>query len=205
MAENNFIFFKYETCLRIKLHNSNTSEQCNAYFRNLCEKLNNAERTKIKKLRISQGDYKFNGCKLSEIPPLFANQFKHLIALNLFNKNLTLIPLSIGIYMINLKYLDLNSNKLESLPESIGNLLNLRTLCLCNNKLKSLPESIGNLLNLRTLYLSYNELKSLPKSIIRLTNLESLDLTVNPCFDLRIIKNVCLVRNQLRNILRDNI
>lgn len=87
-------------------------------------------------------------------------------------------------YFVNMlgKYvtkLDLSSNELTSLPDSITTLVNLEILDLSNNNLTSLPESIGNLVNLKRLNLSRNQLTSLPKSFNDLVNLEILNLFLN--------------------------
>jgi len=73
--------------------------------------------------------------------------------------------------IVNLSY-----NKLQSLPESIGN-LKCNKLYLNNNKLKSLPESFGNL-KCNKLYLNNNKLKSLPESFGNL-KCNQLDLDIN--------------------------
>ena len=74
---------------------------------------------------------------------------------------------------------NLNSNQLDSLPESIGQLANLTLLYLDENKLTSLPESIGNLTNLTWLNLRRNQLTRLPESIGNLKNLIWLNLREN--------------------------
>ena len=45
-------------------------------------------------------------------------------------------------YDINLQHLYLQDNELESLPDSIGNLINLQQLDLSSNRFSSLPTSI---------------------------------------------------------------
>jgi Leucine-rich repeat (LRR) protein len=67
--------------------------------------------------------------------------------------------------------LNLYSNNLNLLPNSIGSLIELEYLYLENNKLVTLPESIGNLINLKILDISYNCIENLPDSLIKLQNL----------------------------------
>ena len=59
--------------------------------------------------------------------------------------------------------LDLRFLSLTSIPERIGD-LDLKTLLLKGNKLDSLPESLGNLKNIELLDLSENQLSQLPES-----------------------------------------
>lgn len=89
------------------------------------------------------------------------------------------IPISIGNF-INLTSLILkNNSKLESLPETIGNLTKLEDLNLENNNLSSLPETIGNLINLYNLNLENNKLSTLPETIKNLIKLSTLNLENN--------------------------
>jgi len=60
----------------------------------------------------------------------------------------------------------------------------LTTLELLSNKLKRLPESIGGLENLQNLNLTINALNTLPDSIIEIKALESLSLYGNQLIDL---------------------
>lgn len=79
----------------------------------------------------------------------------------------------------NLRLLDLGSNALSSISESIGHLPNLTTLILSSNDLSYLPETIGNLKNLALLDSSHNLIEAIPKSIHLLQNLTALIFTGN--------------------------
>lgn len=79
----------------------------------------------------------------------------------------------------NLKILNLNHNKLKLISGSIGYLDKLETFLLENNLLETLPNEIGRLSNLKTLNLSGNSFRSFPIQVCSLKNLEMLDLSNN--------------------------
>jgi Leucine-rich repeat (LRR) protein len=80
--------------------------------------------------------------------------------------------------------LNLEENKLISLPANFGKLTHLQELDLSDNELESLPESLTALENLRILDLRNNNLKQLPKGFDALSNnLQELYLTGNPLED----------------------
>jgi leucine-rich repeat protein SHOC2 len=98
--------------------------------------------------------------------------------LNLEYNRLETLPDRIG--KLNcLTAIDLNNNQLTSLPKDIGNLSSLNELNLAYNQLTSLPKSIGNLSSLTILYLVGNKLVNLPVNIVNLSNLTKLDLGNN--------------------------
>uniref|UniRef100_A0A3Q3JRQ7 Disease resistance R13L4/SHOC-2-like LRR domain-containing protein n=1 Tax=Monopterus albus TaxID=43700 RepID=A0A3Q3JRQ7_MONAL len=78
-------------------------------------------------------------------------------------------------------WLDLHGNKLESLPESIGNLVGLTHLNLSNNHITSvgLPSTLGSLTNLKSLNLGMNRLDTLPLTMVTLKSLQELGLFDN--------------------------
>ena len=82
--------------------------------------------------------------------------------LNLSTLSLTEVPRELLIYCPNLRELDLSENKLEELPDWIGEMTSLVALVVRGNRLSSLSPTIGNLSNLRHLSLSNNPLKTLP-------------------------------------------
>ena len=76
---------------------------------------------------------------------------KSLIKLKLYTGQLEELPQRLVVLRDNHKrmvVLNVIGNRLESLPESVGNLQNLLYLDAFNNRLESLPDSVGNLQNL---------------------------------------------------------
>ena len=94
------------------------------------------------------------------------------------SNRLTSLPESIG-QLQNLSVFNVEGNRLGSLPESIAQLQKLSMLFLNNNRLASLPESLGQLQNLRELQVANNQLAFLPESIGQLHKLYMLRLGVN--------------------------
>ncbi|PFX12750.1 E3 ubiquitin-protein ligase LRSAM1 [Stylophora pistillata] len=78
------------------------------------------------------------------------------------------------------KVLNVQGNKLKTLPTSIGNLASLQSLILQANDLRKLPPEIGNLKSLRTLNVSENSnLPGVPPTLARVRTLETIILDVN--------------------------
>ncbi|XP_044469734.1 disease resistance protein RUN1-like [Mangifera indica] len=78
--------------------------------------------------------------KLTSISLVHLSIFQNMIRLNLVDCCIEVLPNSIG-QLLSLKYLHLDQNNLETLPESIKYLSNLRALYLGNcRRLKYLPE-----------------------------------------------------------------
>jgi hypothetical protein len=73
--------------------------------------------------------------------------------------------------------LDVGSNQLTALPESLGSLKQLRYLNAMSNRLAALPEGIGGCTALLRLGLKGNRLVGLPASVGQLASLVELYLT----------------------------
>ena len=76
-----------------------------------------------------------------------------------------------------LKDLDVGSNQLTALPESLGSLKQLRYLNAMSNRLAALPEGIGGCTALLRLGLKGNRLVGLPASVGQLASLVELYIT----------------------------
>lgn len=128
------------------------------------------------------------------------SNYKNLSVNQTYQDNVEAIDFSAGIHQLSQKDLDsilnlvfhyspiqillLGSNKLDSLPAGIKNLVNLRDLQLPNNEIKSLPPEIKDLENLSYLNISGNLLDSLPPYIGELSNLKELDVSFNQLVEL---------------------
>ena len=77
--------------------------------------------------------------------------------------------------MQELRYLELQNNRIQSVPESIGSLTKLRELWLANNGLKSLPYSLSQLTHLYSLHIENNQIgDEVVEIIVQLHGLKSL-------------------------------
>jgi Leucine-rich repeat (LRR) protein len=103
---------------------------------------------------------------------------QQLTDITITNCRLAACPDSLG-SLANLVNLDLTSNDLAELPESLARLQRLETLVLQGNRLKSPPSWLGQLTALRVLDLAKNGLREFPRQVLELTRLEQLDLRDN--------------------------
>ncbi|KAF7636898.1 hypothetical protein Mgra_00003638 [Meloidogyne graminicola] len=130
---------------------------------------------------------------------------KCAIVLNLRGNNIQNIPNQIFSNLIDLIYLDLSNNNLDTLPPQLRRLTNLQVLKLSNNPLtnfqfkqapgsnklrvielrnthrtlQNLTLSFEDIPTLQELNLAMNELTKIPETLISLKNLRKLDLSFN--------------------------
>ncbi|BAJ03090.1 leucine-rich repeat-containing protein kinase family protein [Shewanella violacea] len=81
---------------------------------------------------------------------------------------------------VQTRWLILTDNKIEALPDSMGQLYRLQKLALAGNRLSSLPESMANCKNLELVRLSANQLTHLPDWLLQLPKLAWLAFAGNP-------------------------
>lgn len=100
--------------------------------------------------------------------------------LDLSSNNLQNIGESLIARLLNLVVLDMHSNQLKSLPNSIGCLSKLKVLNVSGNLIESLPKTIENCRSLEELNANFNKLSKLPDTIgFELTSLKKLSVNSN--------------------------
>jgi hypothetical protein len=124
-----------------------------------------------------------NNNRISCLPETIT-RLKNLKELSCRNNLISIIPRSIREIHRNLKYLSFEANRLDELPEDIGELNNLVALNLRDNRLCKIPESIGNLKSLINLALGNNLLSRLPDPVTSLHKLKRLNIGLNKCLTL---------------------
>jgi len=103
----------------------------------------------------------------------------YLEVVTLANNLIDFLPMDFLAESRNLKFLDLASNRLKSLPESILACRNLNILILTSNQLEVLPDRIEELRDLRKLFVSYNQLEQLPTKIGECSELQKIRVVSN--------------------------
>ena len=108
------------------------------------------------------------------------NGVEFLIRLNVvFGMSNTFSVFPKELCFLHLTLLNLAINKIESLPEEIGNMTSLTSLLLDENLLKKLPATIGKLKKLETLTLIGNQLECLPEEFENFPDMNFLRLDNN--------------------------
>jgi len=111
--------------------------------------------------------------KLEDFPEVLGF-LSGLQRLHLFNNQLNNLSSSVLSGLQNLTFLNLNGNKLKTLPREINRLVSLQFLSVDHNHLSSVPTEICHLINLTELHLADNQISSLPEDMAFLRNLTKL-------------------------------
>jgi Leucine-rich repeat (LRR) protein/serine/threonine protein phosphatase PrpC len=96
----------------------------------------------------------------------------------------------------SLKYLDLSSTNIKSIPKE---LIRLETLLLSSNHLQKIPKSIENFVNLKFLDINSNKLDNIPDEFYKLNQIEKLNISRNK------IKNVMFDWTKLTKLVMLNL
>ncbi|KAL5549484.1 hypothetical protein UlMin_004715 [Ulmus minor] len=120
-----------------------------------------------------------SGLSLESLPNPTLN-LGSICKLDLSNNNLQNIPESLTARLLNVVVLDVHSNQLRTLPNSIGCLSKLKVLNVSGNLIESLPRTIENCRSLEELNANFNQLSKLPDTIgFELLNLKKLSVNSN--------------------------
>ena len=101
-----------------------------------------------------------------------------LVKVDLSNNLIDTIPEDIGLQQY-IQHMNLNTNKLRTIPNSLFSIPSLKFLDISYNSIKILPESLGLAISLCELKATGNQIESVPQSIGDLESLEVLDLKAN--------------------------
>ncbi|MHA2392714.1 MAG: leucine-rich repeat domain-containing protein [Promethearchaeota archaeon] len=123
------------------------------------------------------------GWKILKYLSEFIGAMGNLTRLELKSNKLGKIPDSI-FSLTSITYLDLSYNNINEIPNLFTNKLSLKHLNLGYNQITEIPPSIGSLKNIELLDLNHNKLKSIPSTIGNLTSLKHLNLHGNQVISL---------------------
>ncbi|CAK9325850.1 unnamed protein product [Citrullus colocynthis] len=120
-----------------------------------------------------------SGISLNSLPNPNLN-LATICKLDLSNNNLQSIPESLTARLLNVMVLDVHSNQLKCLPNSIGCLGKLKTLNASGNLIATLPKTLQDCRSLEELNVNFNKLTKLPEKLgFELTNLKKLSVNSN--------------------------
>ena len=109
------------------------------------------------------------------------SSFNLITSLNLKSNRLRSLPESLG-FLISLEKLNLRNNVLSNLPQSLNSISSLKILDLHGNKFSSIDINLNK--SLLELELGWNNLRFIPKSLEALSSLEKLGLGGNKLTEL---------------------
>ena len=97
----------------------------------------------------------------------FYAEDRHVMRLSLNDSGIDTLPETIG-NLVELKELYMNHDEVVSVPESMASLKHMEILVLDHNKLTELPAWIGDFSNLLSLTASFNQIAEIPDSFTKL-------------------------------------
>ncbi|WOK95007.1 plant intracellular Ras-group-related LRR protein 1 isoform X2 [Canna indica] len=138
-----------------------------------------ATTTEVDEQKKTPRELDLSGMSLDSLPNPSIN-LGVITKLDLSNNDLEIIPESLTARLLNLVVLDLHSNQLRTLPNSIGCLSKLKALNVSGNLIESFPKTIEDCRALQELIANFNKLTALPDTLgFELTNLQKLAVNSN--------------------------
>ena len=138
----------------------------------------------LSELRLSLTEIDAAGNQLSELPYALRN-CTILTELKMARNQFTRLP-EIFDWLMDLNYVDFSDNQLTELPTTffVGPRA-MSALFLDNNRLQTIDESIGNLIILQHLHLAGNLLTEIPDAVYKMPSIEILDVSSNLLTEIR--------------------
>uniref|UniRef100_A0A4X2JPL6 Leucine rich repeat containing 69 n=1 Tax=Vombatus ursinus TaxID=29139 RepID=A0A4X2JPL6_VOMUR len=152
-----------------KLYHLKTLDLMSNKISKLCPEFSSL--TKLKKLNLGNN-------QLEEVPEELMC-LKNLEILHLFGNLIKSFSPKSFDGLENLNILNLNHNKLKTIPPEINRLQNLKSLSLNNNQLTDIPKELCSLACLSEIQLNYNQIVSIPEEFKSMKNLRKLSLARN--------------------------
>jgi hypothetical protein len=146
----------------------------------------------LKKLKIAF----FSDNDFTEFPEVLS-KCQSLTMIGFKSNKISYIPENA--FPINLQWVILTNNCIESLPKSIGYCLQLQKVALAGNNLKELPEEMINCKKLELLRISANQISQFPEWLLSLPRLSWLAYSGNPCC------KTIQITNELLNVSWDEL
>lgn len=184
-AESHINLTDYEIIEKLDVRNKNLSHLSPVISRFVNLRVLYADNNTIKKLPSEISclaqlvGLRLDNNQLSELPNL--QSLCNLEFASLSGNKLTTLETSDGnlVFPEQLRILNLERNKLGSLPTTINTLTQLFNLNVSHNTIDMLPDELGKCYTLHVLNISHNKLSQLPTTITQLTNLNSLKFNNN--------------------------
>jgi hypothetical protein len=124
--------------------------------------------------------------------------------LGITDEDLGIILEKLQEYQCYIVKLDLSRNKIERLPDEIGNMKCLETFILNNNQITDLPNQFQNLKKLKTLNFSNNCLETIPEWFVLMNELKDIDISYNSIVILNClgknIEHITAFKNKIEKI-----
>ncbi|MEM7063696.1 MAG: COR domain-containing protein, partial [Cyanobacteria bacterium P01_B01_bin.77] len=98
--------------------------------------------------------------------------------LDLSSNQISTIPDSLA-QAASLQQLDLRYNQISTIPDSLAQAASLQQLDLSSNQISTIPDSLAQAASLQQLDLSYNQISTIPDSLAQAASLQQLDLRSN--------------------------
>ncbi|KAI9495467.1 hypothetical protein BDB00DRAFT_813460 [Zychaea mexicana] len=128
---------------------------------------NDDRKRPLETLNLPYPNLSYKQINILKITQPAVNRLSYLSTLNLQNNRLTTLPPELW-QLTGLQELNIGKNQITHIPDDIGYLVNLRELYAYDNAIQEVPSQLGRLTVLRVLDLTSNRLRWLPAEVLRM-------------------------------------